>query len=258
MAKPNEEIHEVWNTLERNFSSEQSGLDITQLQDLRDSIFCPGPYYYYIVDFSTRECSYVHESITDFFGIPTTDFSFERIIDGIHPDDVPFAVECEKVVHEFLYKRIRPEDITSYKVNYCIRIKNKEDEYKMISHQALTLSTDEDNKIAHVLNIHTDVSHLFSANNKKISFLGMNGRPSIYGIDPFNPEFEGEEPALLFSKREIDIIKLIADGLSTHQISDRLYISYDTVKTHRRNILSKSGCKNMPELIAKCVREAVV
>ncbi len=258
MTKPNNEIHEVWNSFERNFSNQRSGLNITQLKDLRDSIFCPGPYYYYVVDFSTRQCSYVHESVSDFFGISPSDFSFERIVNGIHPDDVAFAVECEKMVHEFLYNRIDRRDITSYKINYSIRIKNKDDEYKMISHQALTLSTDEDDKIAHVLNIHTDVSHLFSINNNKISFLGINGRPSFCRIDPFNPEFQDNKSGLSFSDRETEIIRHVADGLTTLEISGHLHISEETVKTHRKNILAKAGCKNMPELIAKCVREAVI
>jgi len=258
MTTPKKQIHEVWNSLERNFSSQQSGLDYAKLQDLRDSIFSPGPYYYYIIDFSTRKCSYVHESVTDFFGISTADFSFDLLLNAIHPDDVPFVVQCEKMVHQFLYEEIEPEDITSYKKAYCLRIKNKEEAYKMISHQALTLTTDKNNRIGHVLNIHTDVSHLFSANNKKISFLGLNGKPSYYGIDPYLEKIEKIKSVIMFSKREIEIIKLIADGLSTHQIGEKLFISNDTVKTHRRNILSRSNCNNMSELIAKCVRESII
>lgn len=44
-----------------------------------------------------------------------------------------------------------------------------------------------------------------------------------------------------FSKREIEIIQLAEKGLSTEQISEKLFLSPYTVNTHRANILKKSG-----------------
>ena len=44
---------------------------------------------------------------------------------------------------------------------------------------------------------------------------------------------------LFITKREIDIIRLIADGLALKQVADRLIISEHTVNTHRKNILKK-------------------
>lgn len=50
--------------------------------------------------------------------------------------------------------------------------------------------------------------------------------------------------------REIEIVKLIFEGLSSENIGSQLFISKNTVDTHRRNILSKTGCKNSAELIS--------
>jgi DNA-binding NarL/FixJ family response regulator len=58
-----------------------------------------------------------------------------------------------------------------------------------------------------------------------------------------------------FSTREIEIIRLLAQGLSAKCISMKLFISEDTVKTHRKNIRAKSGCKNTLELFAKSTSE---
>ena len=49
--------------------------------------------------------------------------------------------------------------------------------------------------------------------------------------------------------REIEIIKLIADGLTNHEIATRLFISTLTVDTHRKNILSKLQLKNTASLV---------
>jgi DNA-binding NarL/FixJ family response regulator len=61
-----------------------------------------------------------------------------------------------------------------------------------------------------------------------------------------------------FSKREIDIIKLIGNGLSNAEIAEKLFISALTVKKHRNNILSKSDSKNTAQLIKNCILQGII
>lgn len=51
------------------------------------------------------------------------------------------------------------------------------------------------------------------------------------------------------SEREVEIIKLIAEGLSSSEIADKLYVAENTVKTHRKNILRKTGQHSTSQLI---------
>lgn len=53
----------------------------------------------------------------------------------------------------------------------------------------------------------------------------------------------------LITKREIDVLKLIAEGKSTHEIGQQLFISDETVKTHRKNLLRKLGASNGASLV---------
>ncbi len=57
------------------------------------------------------------------------------------------------------------------------------------------------------------------------------------------------------TKREIQIIKAIAEGWSNKEISDQLYISDRTVNTHRTNIMAKMKVKNSVELVVKAMKE---
>jgi len=52
---------------------------------------------------------------------------------------------------------------------------------------------------------------------------------------------DGEEPHLIaeLTERELDVLKLIANGLSNNQIATKLFITENTVKGHVSNILSK-------------------
>lgn len=51
------------------------------------------------------------------------------------------------------------------------------------------------------------------------------------------------------SIREIEILGYIMNGLTNQEIACKLFISYETVKSHRKHILSKTGAKNTAALI---------
>jgi DNA-binding CsgD family transcriptional regulator len=51
------------------------------------------------------------------------------------------------------------------------------------------------------------------------------------------------------SVREVEVLGLIMDGLTNQQIADKLFISYETVRTHRKNILDKTGARNTLALV---------
>jgi len=54
---------------------------------------------------------------------------------------------------------------------------------------------------------------------------------------------------LELSNREREIIELIINGFSSQEISEKLFISINTVNTHRRNLLEKNNFKNTKELL---------
>lgn len=51
------------------------------------------------------------------------------------------------------------------------------------------------------------------------------------------------------SIREIEVLGLIMRGLTNQEIADKLFIGYETVRSHRKNILDKTGAKNTAALI---------
>lgn len=53
------------------------------------------------------------------------------------------------------------------------------------------------------------------------------------------------------SEREIEVLQLIAEGLSNQEIAQRLFLSLSTVKWHTSNIYGKLGVKNRTQAVAK-------
>jgi LuxR family maltose regulon positive regulatory protein len=65
---------------------------------------------------------------------------------------------------------------------------------------------------------------------------------------PIVSDSEWIEP---LSERELEVLQLIADGISRPEIASRLVISLNTVKTHARNIYGKLGVNNQMQAVGK-------
>ncbi len=53
----------------------------------------------------------------------------------------------------------------------------------------------------------------------------------------------------LLTRREKEVLQLIAEGLTNQEIADRLFVSVSTVDTHRKNLLQKLAAKNTAALV---------
>lgn len=60
------------------------------------------------------------------------------------------------------------------------------------------------------------------------------------------------------TKRETEVLELIAEGLTNQQIADQLFASKRTVETHRQRLITKTRMKNTASLIRFAVREGLV
>lgn len=60
------------------------------------------------------------------------------------------------------------------------------------------------------------------------------------------------------TKREIEVLKLIASGYSNQEIANILYISYNTVDTHRKNIMHKLSIKNTAGLVRYAIEKGLI
>lgn len=60
------------------------------------------------------------------------------------------------------------------------------------------------------------------------------------------------------SEREKEVLILITNEYSNQEIADKLFISIRTVETHKRNLLEKTGCKNIAGLVMYAVERNMV
>jgi len=67
---------------------------------------------------------------------------------------------------------------------------------------------------------------------------------------------EGEAPRL--SRREREVLRLIAEGMRSPGIAGELHVSVATIEVHRRNITRKLGLRTVAELTKYAIREGII
>jgi len=62
----------------------------------------------------------------------------------------------------------------------------------------------------------------------------------------------------LLTRQERNILKYMAEGLSSKMLADKLQISENTISNHRQNIIRKTNTKNVAQLIAFAIRNSII
>lgn len=244
-----QKLHKVWIN---HRASQNTDFQHVGFNELSNSIVGTGPFYYYVIDFYDMSISNVSAAIEDIHGLDPETAKFNDVLDTIHPDDIDFVIKAEAFLTHFFSKHISRKQLTRYKISYCYRGRLKNGEYALLNHQAVMLSLSDDGGYGKSLNIHTRIDHLSNYNTYKISLIGLYGEPSY-----LNMSLE-EEPLPHFSKREKQILKLIAEGFCNSKIAEKLFIAELTVKKHRQNILDKTNCHNITHVINQCTRQGLI
>jgi len=77
-------------------------------------------------------------------------------------------------------------------------------------------------------------------------------------ISATNMPANQSNPKIDFSMREIEILHLIAEGLTNNEMSDKLFISKRTIEGHRQSLIEKTGSRNTAALIRFAVLSGIV
>jgi DNA-binding NarL/FixJ family response regulator len=67
-----------------------------------------------------------------------------------------------------------------------------------------------------------------------------------------------QDEIIWLTTREKEILRLIAEGLSNPEIADRIFLSQETVKGYRRDLLLKFGAKNSVALVKAAIEQRLV
>lgn len=226
------------------------------IEKIIGEMFAVGQFYYYVLNLANSTLSNHHPDLLPMHGLKKFPKHLKEIIELIHPDDIEFVLQAERMTIEKI-QEIGWEHQLNLKCSYCFRMKTGKGNYEMFHHQAIHTLKDENGRLHQSVNIHTNIHHITQKNPYTVLVVGIGGRNDFHQMQYGNNK-NIELPPVELTKREIEILSLLALGNSAKQISTFLEISYHTITTHRRNIFEKTNCTKISELIKKALEWGLI
>ena len=198
--------------------------------------------FFYIGDVVLFKIIYTSKRSLDMMGVEPAVLSGMNYFQAIHPDEITRhklgMAMLLRLAHE-LYTEEKGYRLFS--ANY--RMKNAEGKYSNFLMQFYIYYSTIPYKSVFTLKVQTNIDGFKKNKHDYHYYLGEDLSNFRY------PDDELLMKGNVFSRREFAIIKLLEKGHNSEQIAEKLFLSPNTVNTHRRNILRKSGKANMTEVI---------
>lgn len=98
--------------------------------------------------------------------------------------------------------------------------------------------------------LHPKVTHNLVKEYRRLSDENNDGRAE--------QQIEYRKPLHLLTRRECEVLQLLADGKSNRGVAESLYISEKTVKNHVSNILQKMDCNDRTQAVVSAIKNGWV
>lgn len=248
---------EVWNAYPGTRKDSIKVFKKPPIKRIISEMFAIGEFYYYVLNLTDSTLSHHHENILSLHGLKSFPKHLKEIIDLVHPDDLEFVVRAEQMMIQKMLE-IGMEHQLYLKSSYCFRMKTADGHYELFHHQAIPTLEDEQGKLVQSINIHTNINHITQQNSHTVLISGIGPRSDFHQIKIEAPSPLHHQAIQNLTKREIEVLTLIAKGYSGTEISEILIVSQHTIRTHRKNILAKTNSKNGKELLKKAFEWGII
>ncbi|MET3537258.1 helix-turn-helix domain-containing protein [Chryseobacterium limigenitum] len=246
----------IWNSYPGVRKNDKKTLQRPPIERIIGEMFAIGKFYYYVLNLTNSTLSHHHENILQLHGLKKYPKNLKEVIDLTHPDDIPFVMKAEQMVIEKMLE-IGLDHQLFTKSSYCFRMKTANGNYELFHHQAIPTLEDENGHLIQSINIHTNIHHITTQNPYTVLVSGIGPRNDFHQMK-IEDELLPQHSCMNLTKRETEVISLIAKGYSGTEISKMLILSEHTVRTHRRNILAKTNSRNSKELVKKAFEWGLV
>ena len=207
--------------------------------------------FFYFGDLILFQILYTSKRSMDMMGVEPADLSGAHFFNAVHPDEMNRNILGRSVLLKLAHNLYLAENGLKV-LSSNFRIKNANGKYDNLLMQFYIYYSTLPYKSVFVFKVHTNINWFKTHKHGCHYYLGDE-------LSNFRfPDNELLMKGNIFSRREFDILQLIEKGHSSEKVAEKLFLSTNTVNTHRRNILHKSGIMHMSELIHDLKEQGVL
>ncbi|MCF0072993.1 response regulator transcription factor [Dyadobacter sp. CY261] len=188
---------------------------------------------------------FYHKGFEECLGFRFQELTADFFVRNIHVDDRVTYFNVSKALLSFVTSHAA--DLVPFESNFHInyRIKNSDDVYVPILRQSSVMILNERHEIEAYLSLCTDMTNILDSIRIRWHMFG----PKSEKFPQFLYQYANKKTGI-FSDRELEILQLLIEGYSSTEIGEKLFISLNTVNTHRKSLMKKANVKKTVELIA--------
>lgn len=187
---------------------------------------------------------FFHKGFDQCLGYTINELTADFFINILHPADLTMYFKISKALLSFVMDNsdgLIPFD-SSFQINY--RVRKKDGNYIQVVRQSTPFIKNADGKVEAYISLCSDITSISESNCIKWEISGPRKERFNDYLD------EKDEDENLFSGRELDVLKLLSKGYSSAKISEKLFISVNTVNTHRKNLMRKANVNKTIDLLS--------
>jgi DNA-binding CsgD family transcriptional regulator len=184
-------------------------------------------------------------------GIKPEELDAFRFIDATHPDDVQRHLQGRAKLINMAKELYMAGKGTAF-ISSHLRLRNPEGGYSQTLFQDYLYYATIPYKTVFLLQVNTNIDWWKPEKNRFHYYVGNDLKMFRY------PDNELLNTGIPFSPREFEILQLISTKMSSEQIAEKLFISVNTVSTHRKNIIDKTGKRNISEVIYELMEKGLL
>lgn len=209
----------------------------------------------YIIDYQTKKFEFVSDNPLFLCGLSSQEvkeLGYDFYFRVVKKSDLKLLLKINELGFNF-YENLPIEDRKYYNIYYDFHIVNEKNHSILISHQLTPVFLTEEGKIWKAVCV-VALSANQSSGNVKIT---KHGSLSMWHLDLKNEKWVEDEKVKL-SERELEILRLYARGFTINEIAEKIFVSIDTVKFHRRKLFQKIGVQSINEALSYTINNKLI
>ncbi|HEX8024393.1 helix-turn-helix transcriptional regulator [Mucilaginibacter sp.] len=217
---------------------------------------------FFLIDYCNASYKFMTEGFDSVVGHRSMDFiegGLSMVMNIFHSADFKIYNENVFASNLLFLKNTPQKEHHKYIFSYTFRVRCLNGKYKCMLQRGSYITSKETNLPLYSLGIVLDVTHL---KTDTVMLHTIEKADELNGaLNTTTAEsnyFYPHEEDTLFTGQEKNILRWIADGLSSKQLADKLFVSEHTIITHRKNMLRKTNAKNVAELVAFSIRNRII
>jgi DNA-binding CsgD family transcriptional regulator len=210
----------------------------------------------WVLDVRDQSFDFISDNTLEYFGYEHLHYATQghRFHENIKQHDDALNISKLNDCISNVLSQVAPKNRAGYKFSYDYRIIKPNGRMVRILEQNTILRQDSQGNITHLLGSCTDISLWKKSEQQLASLISENEKQYFL----FTPESAGLKRESSLSKRELEILGLLAEGRSSKYIADKLFISFHTVNTHRQKMIEKTNTKNTGGLVQFAVFNGLI